>query len=89
MEKFKISNEVFNMELSLEAIGLLSYFLSLPVGNKITKTTLHESLGIGREKTHRIFKELQNSGCIKTEKLHDEFGRITYQYTILNKLIIS
>lgn len=84
-----ISTELFNLKLSLEAVGLLTYFLSKPDGTEIKKTTLHKDLGIGRERTDRIFKELQRSGFIKTEKSRDKDGKITYRHKILDKLIIT
>ena len=50
-----LPNEVFEQQLSMEAIGLLSYFLSLPSDWVIYKSQLHSQLNIGREKLDRMF----------------------------------
>lgn len=80
-----IPNEIFKQGLSIEAVGLLTYFLSLPHDWVIYKTQLHEQLGIGREKTDRVFKELQNSGYVLTVKGYSKNGQIEYNHIVYDK----
>jgi hypothetical protein len=80
-----IPNEIFKQGLSIEAVGLLTYFLSLPHDWVIYKTQLHEQLGIGREKTDRVFKELQNSGYVLTVKGYNKNGQIEYNHIVYDK----
>lgn len=80
-----IPNEVFNSELSVGAIGLLAYFLSLPHDWIIYKTTVHEKLGIGREKLDRYFKELVNKGYIISVQKHMENGKFEYEHIVYDK----
>jgi len=77
-----LPNSVFNSDLSVEAIGLLAYFLSLPHDWVIYKTQLHDKLGLGREKLDRIFKELQTKGFVLSVKKHGELGRIEYEHVV-------
>lgn len=79
-----IPNEIFNSGLSIEAIGLLSYFLSLPHDWVIYKTTLHTSLNIGRDKLDKIFKELTDNKYIKSTKSNNN-GKITYEHIVYDK----
>jgi hypothetical protein len=80
-----LPNELFKSGLSLEAIGLLSYFLSLPHDWVIYKTQLHTQLNMGRDKIDRIFKELQNSGYIVSIKQINKDGRFAYSHIIYDK----
>lgn len=79
-----IPNEIFNSGLSIEAIGLLTYFLSLPHDWVIYKTTLHNSLNIGRDKLDKIFKELTDNKYIKSTKSNNN-GKITYEHIVYDK----
>lgn len=80
-----LPNEIFNSGLSIEAIGLLSYFLSLPHDWVIYKTQLHNQLNMGREKVDRIFKELQTKGYLLSVKQIDDKGKFTYNHIIYDK----
>lgn len=80
-----IPNEVFKLGLSLEAIGLLSYLLSLPHDWVIYKTNLHEQLNIGKDKLSTAFKSLQDSGYILSVKKHGENGKIEYEHIVYDK----
>jgi hypothetical protein len=80
-----LPNELFKSGLSLEAIGLLSYFLSLPHDWVIYKTQLHTQLNMGRDKIDRIFKELQNSGYVVSIKQIDRDGRFAYSHIVYDK----
>lgn len=79
-----IPNKIFNSGLSIEAIGLLSYFLSLPHDWVIYKTTLHASLNVGRDKLDKIFKELTYNKYIKSTKSNNN-GKITYEHIVYDK----
>lgn len=79
-----IPNDVFKSGMSLEAIGLLSYFLSLPEDWVIYKTMLHNHLDIGREKLDRVFKELQASGYIISVERRTS-GKISYEHIVYDK----
>ena len=80
-----IPNEVFNSGLSVGAIGLLTYFLNLPHDWIIYKTTVHEKLGIGREKLDRYFKELVNNGYIISVHKHMDNGKFEYEHIVYDK----
>lgn len=80
-----IPNDVFNSGLSVGAIGLLTYFLSLPHDWIIYKTTVHEKLGIGREKLDRYFKELVNKGYIISVQKHMDNGKFEYEHIVYDK----
>lgn len=79
-----IPNEVFKDNLSIEAIGLLSYFLSLPHDWVIYKTTLHNTLNIGRDKLDKIFKELTDKKYIISSK-YVKNGKISYNHEVFDK----
>lgn len=79
-----LPNDIFKAGLSIEAIGLLAYFLSLPSDWVIYKTTLHTTLKVGRDKLNSIFKELTNSGyVISVEKRQN--GKIIYEHIVYDK----
>ena len=80
-----LPNEIFTCGLSIEAIGLLSYFLSLPKDWVIYKTQLHTQLNVGRERLDRIFKELTTKGYVLSVKEVDEKGHFTYNHIVYDK----
>ena len=80
-----LPNEIFTTGLSIEAIGLLSYFLSLPHEWVIYKTQLHTKLSIGREKLDRIFKELQDNGYVISVREVNDKGQFTYSHIVYDK----
>jgi hypothetical protein len=77
-----LPNKIFNDGLSIEAIGLLSYFLSLPHDWVIYKTQLHSQLNMGREKLDRVFKELQDKGYVLSVKEMNNKGQFTYNHIV-------
>ena len=79
-----LPNEVFKSSLSIEAIGLLAYFLSLPPDWVIYKTTLHTQLNIGRDKLNTIFNELREAGYVISVEKRDG-GRISYEHIVYDK----
>lgn len=76
-----IPNDVFLHCLSVEALGLLTYFLHLPHDWVIYKTQLHTKLNLGREKLDRIFKELQDAGYIISIEKRTA-GKIEYEHIV-------
>ena len=76
-----LPNEVFKSKLSIEAIGLLAYFLSLPQDWVIYKTTLHTHLNIGRDKLNKDFDELRDSGYVISVEKRDN-GKISYEHIV-------
>lgn len=80
-----LPNEIFSKGLSLEAIGLLSYLLSLPNEWVVYKTKLHNNFNCGRDRIDRIFNELRDAGYIISVKKHDENGKITYEHIVYDK----
>jgi hypothetical protein len=80
-----LPNEIFKIGLSFEAIGLLSYLLSLPSDWVVYKTQLHTNFDCGRDKMDRIFNELRDAGYILSVKKHDEYGKITYEHIVYDK----
>jgi hypothetical protein len=80
-----LPNEIFTSGLSIEAIGLLSYFLSLPHDWVIYKTQLHTQLNMGRDKVDRIFKELHDKGYLISVKEFNDKGQFTYNHIIYDK----
>lgn len=80
-----IPNEIFSLGMSIEAIGLLTYFLSLPSDWVIHKTQLHNQLSMGREKLDRVFKELQSAGYVISVKRHESNGQISYDHIVYDK----
>lgn len=64
--------------LSFEARGLLILLLSMPANWHVNKSWVEEQSGnCGRDKTNRLFKELQEAGYIRKKTVHDEKGLIT------------
>ena len=77
-----IPNDVFKVGLSLDAIGLLAYLLSLPHDWIIYKTNLHNQLKVGRDKLDRCFKELQGEGYIISVKNFKSDGTIEWEHIV-------
>lgn len=80
-----IPNEIYNQGLSMEALGLLCYLLSMPHDWTIYKTTLHTQMNCGVTKLDSAFKELQNSGYILSAKRQKENGRIEHEHIVYDK----
>lgn len=70
-----IANDVLqNTKLSLEARGLLSYLLSLPLDWVPVKVEVQKKNGLGRDKFDRIWKELVDAGYIESVQEKDDRG---------------
>lgn len=80
-----IPNEIFKAGLSLEAIGLITYLLSLPPNWVVHKTFLPSQLKTGRERLFRAFKELQDAGYILSVKNIDKKGKFRYEHIVYDK----
>jgi hypothetical protein len=77
-----LPNELFKSGLSIEGIGMLSYFLSLPHDWVIYKTKLHTTFNITIQKCNKIFKELQSKGYLISVKKFGDNGRITWEHIV-------
>jgi uncharacterized phage protein (TIGR02220 family) len=65
-----VDNEILERtDLSLEAKGLLMYILHLPLDWKLYKGMLHKTLNQAENKVDRCFKELQEVGYIRSQKI--------------------
>lgn len=72
--------------LSLQAIGLCAYILSLPKEWKINIEQICLNLDISKNTAYKYLKELIEAGVIKKARLKDEEGRFTNEaiYFICN-----
>jgi hypothetical protein len=61
--------------LSLEALGLATYFLSLPDDWKITFKNVQKAWNIGRDKLYRILNELIASGYVSRISYINQHGQ--------------
>lgn len=68
-------------ELSFDAIGVLTYLLSLPTDWSIVKTNLHKQIKIGEIRLDKAFKELINNKYIHTIKTSTKTGWV-YTYNV-------
>lgn len=70
-----ICNDCFqNSSLSMQAIGLLAYLITLPVDWKIYKSELVNHFTNGRDAINNAFNELIENGYITCEKTRTEKG---------------
>jgi len=69
--------------ISLQARGLLQYFLSLPKDWQIYHSQVQKSQNIGEKKLNGMMEELINAGYASRERLRGQKGRFgNYKYTI-------
>lgn len=61
--------------LSLEAVGLLAYLLSLPEDWEVRATQIQKQFGIGRVKQCRLYKELEGAGYLEKQNGRGVDGR--------------
>lgn len=70
-----VPNEIFNdKSMSLKAIGLLTYLLSLPDNWVIYKSELENHFSDGETSIRTAFKELQEKGYILSVEIRNEKG---------------
>jgi len=77
-----LPNEIFKSNLSIEATGMLSYFLSLPHDWVIYKTKLHLTFNISVQRCNKIFKELQAKGYLVSVKKFGKDGKVNWEHIV-------
>ncbi len=77
-----LPNSIFKKGLSIEAIGMISYLLSLPHNWILYKTTIHRQLNLGRDKCRNIIKELETHRYIISEMRKNKGGKIYYDHVV-------
>jgi len=79
-----IPNSIIQSELlSFDAIGILTYLLSLPTDWSIVKTNLHKKIKISESRLDKAFKELIKHNYIHTIKTSTKTGWV-YTYNIFS-----
>jgi hypothetical protein len=77
-----VPNAIFeDARLSVEAKGTLGYLLSRPHDWTIRLTHIGDALRIGRDKTERIFQELQDAGYVvrgKQKRVNGVWGPMEF-----------
>nr|WP_319485685.1 helix-turn-helix domain-containing protein [uncultured Cohaesibacter sp.] len=78
-----LRNEIFeHAELSMEALGLLTYLISRPRDWKVNQSHLKKRFGLGRDKFQRIMRELIAAGYVERRQGRSEdestFGTVQY-----------
>jgi len=77
-----LPNNIFKSNLSIEGIGMLSYFLSLPHDWVIYKTKLHLTFNISVQRCNKIFKELQAKGYLISVKKFGKDGKVFWEHIV-------
>lgn len=80
-----IPNEVFKQELSMKAIGLLTYLLSLPHDWIVYKTKLHIQINAGRHEIRGAFKELEDKGYVISVPKRNKSGQMEYEHIVYDR----
>ncbi len=78
-----LRNEIFDHEeLSMEALGLLTFLISRPRDWKVNQAHLKKRFGLGRDKFQRIMRELIKAGYVERRQGRSEdestFGTVQY-----------
>jgi hypothetical protein len=73
--------EIFDLGLSLEAVGLLIYLLDRPVIWRVIPEQLRDKFGSGKHKIYGLIDELRRAGFIHGSKLKDG----TYRYAVFDQ----
>jgi hypothetical protein len=77
----KVSNTLLRSKLSITAIGLLAKLISYK-DFVVHKETEQVKSGVGEKTFKKAWKELEDMGFIKTERIGG--GKFRYKYTIIN-----
>lgn len=77
-----LPNEIFQSNLSVQAIGLLAYLLSLPHDWLVHKNQLRDKFSIGRDSMNNIIKELETKGYFISVRKHGKGGVFEYDYVV-------
>ena len=83
------NNLIQNENLSLEAIGLICFIVSLPSDWIIYKHWIQNAVKMNRTKFDRIWKECVNAGYIKSTKIRTNNGQFTYHYEVSDNLSVD
>lgn len=81
-----LKNEVLqDSNLSLEALGLLVYLLSMPEDWVVQHSQIQKHFNIGRDKRKRVMKELEEAGYLVRKQPRDEAGLFeNYDYSVFD-----
>jgi hypothetical protein len=82
------NNLIQNENLSLEAIGLVCFIVSLPESWIIYKMQIQAALKMNRTKFDRIWKECVDAGYIKCTKIRTNNGQWRYDYEVSDNLSV-
>lgn len=84
-ERFTIIDSDFVQKsgLPLEAIGLLTYFISLPPDWKVYTSQISKHFHIGRDRARSILRKLIDAGYVKRERIRTN-GKYTSYVTYYN-----
>jgi len=74
------NKEAQRSDLSYEALGLLTYLISLPDDWEINVTSLQRASFAGRDKVRRMVKELLQAGYLRLVQVQDDKGRFSNTY---------
>ena len=83
------NNLIQNENLSLEAIGLICFIVSLPSDWIIYKHWIQNAVKMNRTKFDRIWKECVKAGYIKSTKIRTNSGQFTYHYEVSDNLSVA
>ncbi|GEM_PF-4726723 len=76
-------NQLVNDErLSADALGVLVYIISKPQGWQVITEQLMKRFNVGKDKIHRILRELREARYSTKEFERDDGGRIVGQYMV-------
>ena len=80
-----LPNEIFNSDLSAQAIGILAYMLSLPADWVLYKENIRDKFNIGRDGMRSIIKELEAKGYFLSVQKRTAKGVFEYDYIVYDK----
>ena len=83
------NNLIQNENLSLEAIGLVCFIVSLPESWIIYKMQIQAALKMNRTKFDRIWKECVNAGYIKQTRIRTNNGQWKWDYEVSDNLSVD
>ena len=83
---FRVSNAAArDMSISLEARGMLVILLSMPDERTFRRSHLMKLAGVGKDKYHRIMRELKDAGYLEVAPTRDESGTFTGSSWVINR----
>lgn len=85
-----VNNDVFKQKMSLQAVGLICYILSLPDDWKIRKTELSSHFSNGRDSTIKAFNDLMKAGYIEKRNIKTEHGKFAgVEYLVYDEPVLK